>query len=49
MLSFGTEKELRTPNLLAELMELRKRAEAEEVNKLNLSITHDQELNASIK
>lgn len=41
MLSFGSEKELRTPNILAELLELRKRVENEEANKVNISLSHD--------
>ena len=47
MLSFGSEKDLRTPNILAELLELRKRIEAEEANKVNVSLNHDQELHAA--
>lgn len=47
MLSFGSEKDLRTPNLLAELLELRKRVENEEANKVNISLSHDQELHAA--
>ena len=49
MLSFRSEKDLRTPNILAELLELRKRIEAEEANKVNVSLNHDQELHAAQK